>query len=215
MSSSPSPARRSPPRPIVSRSARAHLGPVRAVRIEQEAVATARHDEAEVVVDALVEAVQGGGAQGGRQLDARDAQAGRVGGDVDRCGHGAMVRNQAWRGRARRATSGTTCVASATAISAAMSTRSPVVMRVSANPSDGEQGAVGDRSARVEVDQIDGQLRGAEQEREQHHEQRDEERRALLGEQQAGEAACRAPARAGSAALRSRRGRARVPCLSR
>ena len=47
--------------------ARAHLGPVRPVAVEQEAVVATGDDEAEVVVDALVEAVEGRGAQRGRR----------------------------------------------------------------------------------------------------------------------------------------------------
>jgi len=71
--------------------ARSHLGPVRAVGIEQEAVVAAWDDEAEVVVDALVEAVEGRGAQRGRELDACDAEP-RVRGDIQRCRHHAILR---------------------------------------------------------------------------------------------------------------------------
>ena len=71
--------------------ARAQLGPVRAVGIEQEAVAPARHGQAEVIVDALVEAVERGGAQRSGELDAGYAEPGGIGGGVDRRGHRAIL----------------------------------------------------------------------------------------------------------------------------
>ena len=71
--------------------ARAELRPVRAVRIEQEAVAPARDGEAEVIVDALVEPVERGRPQRGRELHAGYPQGGGIGGDVERCGHRAIV----------------------------------------------------------------------------------------------------------------------------
>ena len=73
--------------------ARAHLRPVRAVRIEQEAVVAAGDDQAEVVVDALVEAVERGGAERGRELDAGHAEPG---------GSGAIRAMQTPRHRTRR-----------------------------------------------------------------------------------------------------------------
>src|SRR6476469_8108213 len=79
------------PEPDRERIARAQLRPVRAGGIEQEAIAPARHGEAEVVVDALVEAVEGGGAQRGRELDAGYAESGSICGDIDRSAHRAMV----------------------------------------------------------------------------------------------------------------------------
>ena len=50
---------------------RAQLRPVRAVAVEQEQVVTAGDGEAEVVVDALVEAVQRGRPEAGREIDLR------------------------------------------------------------------------------------------------------------------------------------------------
>ena len=92
-----------------------------------------------------------------------------VGGDVDRCGHGAIVRNQRGRGRARRPRERHGLCGQRDRHERAdeqpVAGRDAREARIPARPAGRRRRS---RSARVEVDQVDGQLRGAEQEREQH-----------------------------------------------
>ena len=106
--------------------ARAQLRPVRPVGVEQEAVAAARHGQAEVVVDALVEAVERGGAQRGGEFDAGQAEPGGIRGEVERRRHLAIVTAS---GNARRRQSRSPLALDSAACRTTPSATSPCAMR--------------------------------------------------------------------------------------